>query len=119
MVASPNYVRFIYGSGEVREVFENFFGSRGLKAETVDLKGRSDHSPFAAEDIPVGGLYSGAEGRKTGEQAEVYGGEAGVAYDGCYHEACDDGGNLSTKALEQLSDGAAHATYVFAQGERR
>jgi hypothetical protein len=28
MVASPNYVRFIYGSGEVREVFENFFGSR-------------------------------------------------------------------------------------------
>jgi Zn-dependent M28 family amino/carboxypeptidase len=119
MVASPNYVRFIYGSGEVREVFENFFGSRGMKAETVDLKGRSDHGPFAAEDIPVGGLFSGAEGRKTGEQAEVYGGEAGVAYDGCYHESCDDVGNLSTKALEQLSDGAAYATYAFAQGERR
>jgi Zn-dependent M28 family amino/carboxypeptidase len=119
MVASPNYVRFIYGSGEVREVFENFFGSRGLKAETVDLKGRSDHGPFAAERIPVGGLYSGAEGRKTGEQAEVYGGEAGAAYDGCYHEACDDVGNLSTKALEQLSDGAAYATYAFAQGKHR
>jgi Zn-dependent M28 family amino/carboxypeptidase len=116
MVASPNYVRFIYGSSEVREVFENFFGSRDLKAETVDLKGRSDHGPFAAEGIPVGGLFSGAEGRKTGEQVEVYGGEAGVAYDGCYHEACDDVGNLSTKAMEQLSDGAAYATYVFAQG---
>jgi Zn-dependent M28 family amino/carboxypeptidase len=119
MIASPNYVRFIYGSSEVREVFENFFSSRGLKAETVDLKGRSDHGPFAAEGIPVGGLYSGAEGRKTGKQAEVYGGEAGVAYDGCYHEACDDAGNLSTKALKQLSDGAAYATYAFAQGERR
>jgi Zn-dependent M28 family amino/carboxypeptidase len=119
MVASPNYVRFIYGSGEVREVFENFFATRDLKAETVDLKGRSDHGPFAAEGIAVGGLFSGAEGRKTGEQAEVYGGEAGVAYDGCYHEACDEVGNLSTKALEQLSDGAAYATYVFAREERR
>jgi hypothetical protein len=39
MVASPNYVRFIYGSGEVREVFENFFASRDLKVKTVDLKG--------------------------------------------------------------------------------
>jgi hypothetical protein len=107
MVASPNYVRFIYGSGEVRKVFEDFFASRGLKTETVDLKGGSDHGPFAAE------------GKKTGEQAEVYGGEAGVTYDGCYHEACDDVGNLSTKALEQLSDGAAYATYVFAQEERR
>jgi Zn-dependent M28 family amino/carboxypeptidase len=103
----------------MREAFENFFGSRGLKAENVDLKGRADHGPFAAEGIPVGGLYSGAEGRKTGEQAEVYGGEAGVAYDGCYHEACDDVGNLSTNALEQLSDGAAYATYAFAQGELR
>ena len=119
MVASPNYVRFIYGSGDVREVFENYFASRDLKAETVDLKGGSDHGPFAAEGVPVGGFFSGAEGRKTGEQAEVYGGEAGVAYDGCYHEACDDVGNLSTKALEQLSNGAAYATYVFAQEERR
>jgi Zn-dependent M28 family amino/carboxypeptidase len=119
MVASPNYVRFIYGPGEVREVFKNFFASRDLKSETMDLKGRSDHGPFAAEGIPVGGLFSGAEGSKTGKQAEVYGGEAGVAYDTCYHEACDDVGNLSTKALEQLSDGAAYATYEFAQEERR
>lgn len=119
MIASPNYIRYIYGSGKVREVFENFFATRDLKVKTVNLKGRSDHGPFAAEGIPVGGLFSGAEGRKTGEQAEVYGGEAGVAYDGCYHEACDDVGNLSTKALEQLSDGAAYATYMFAREERR
>jgi Zn-dependent M28 family amino/carboxypeptidase len=119
MIASPNYIRYIYGSGKVREVFENFFATRDLKVMTVNLKGRSDHGPFAAEGIPVGGLFSGAEGRKTGEQAEVYGGEAGVAYDGCYHEACDDVGNLSTKALEQLSDGAAYATYMFARDERR
>lgn len=103
----------------MREVFENFFASRDLKVKTVNLKGGSDHGPFAAEGIPVGGLFSGAESRKTGKQAAVYGGEAGVAYDRCYHEACDDVDNLSTKTLEQLSDGAAYATYVFAQEERR
>jgi Zn-dependent M28 family amino/carboxypeptidase len=119
MVASPNYVRFIYGSGEVRKAFKDFFASRDLKTETVDLKGGSDHGPFAAEGILVGDLFSGAEGKKTREQAEVYGGEAGVAYDRCYHEDCDDVGNLSKEALDQLSDGAAYATYVFAQEERR
>jgi Zn-dependent M28 family amino/carboxypeptidase len=117
MVASPNYARFVYGSGEVRQVLEDFFASRNLKTETVDLKGGSDHGPFAAEGIPVGGLFSGAEGKKTEGQAEAYGGEAGVAYDGCYHEVCDDVGNLSKEALDQLSDGAAYATYVFAQEE--
>jgi hypothetical protein len=38
MVASLNHVRCIYGSGEVREVFENFFATRDLKVESVDLK---------------------------------------------------------------------------------
>ena len=117
MVGSPNYARFVYGSDEVREVFEDYFASRDLKTESVDLKRGSDHAPFAAEGIPVGGLFSGAEGEKTREQAEAHGGEAGVAYDRCYHEACDNVGNLSTKALDQLSDGAAYATYLFAQEE--
>jgi Zn-dependent M28 family amino/carboxypeptidase len=118
MLASPNYARFVYGSREVREVFDDYFATRDLKTETLDLEGGSDHVPFAAEGISVGGLFSGAGGKKTEEQAEVYGGEAGVAYDECYHEDCDDLDNLSKEALEQLSDGVAYATYVLAQEER-
>ena len=33
----------------------------------MDLKGRSDHGPFAAEGIPVGGLFSGAAGQRSPE----------------------------------------------------
>jgi Zn-dependent M28 family amino/carboxypeptidase len=65
--------------------------------------------------IPAGGLFSGAEGVKTPEQAAVYGGTAGEPYDPCYHQACDDITNLSTKALAELGDGAAHAVMTLAR----
>ncbi len=44
----------------------------------------------------------------------MYGGTAGVAYDKCYHSACDDMTNLSTSALHELGDAAAHAVYTLA-----
>jgi len=51
---------------------------------------------------------------KTVEQALVYGGTAGQAYDPCYHQLCDDITNLSSTALDQMSDAIAHATLLFA-----
>ncbi|HSK58868.1 MAG TPA: hypothetical protein VK935_07440, partial [Actinomycetospora sp.] len=36
-------------------------------------------------------------------------------YDRCYHLGCDDIGNVSTVALEQMADAAAHATISLAQ----
>jgi Zn-dependent M28 family amino/carboxypeptidase len=128
MVASPNYVRFVYdgdgsdtpeagpaGSGEIERVFNEYFAAQGLETEPTAFDGRSDYGPFIAAGIPAGGLFSGAEGIKTEEQAAIYGGQADVAYDSCYHQACDDITNLNIKGLNELSDGAAHATAVFAK----
>ena len=39
-------------------------------------------------------------------QAQIYGGTAGIAYDPCYHQACDTINNLSTAALNEMSDAA-------------
>lgn len=115
MVGSPNHVRFVYGSEEVTEVFEGYFASRNLgSTETLNLSGRSDHGPFEEEGIPAGGLFSGAGGTMSGDQAEKYNGEAGEAYDPCYHAACDDIGNVDREAVDELSDAAAHAVAVFA-----
>ena len=52
--------------------------------------GRSDYDAFVAAGIPAGGLFTGAEEIKTAEQAAKWGGTAGVAFDPCYHQACDD-----------------------------
>ncbi len=132
MVGSPNFVRFVYdgdgsaapddpdasgpeGSAKVENMFNNYFEARDLQTDPTAFDGRSDYGPFIAVDIPAGGLFTGAEGIKTPEQAAVYGGEANVAYDECYHSNCDDITNLNTQALNQMSDAAAHATRIFAQ----
>jgi Zn-dependent M28 family amino/carboxypeptidase len=130
MVGSPNYVRFVYdgdgngapgnpdgppGSAQIEALFNEYFAGQGLATDPTPFNGRSDYGPFIAVGIPAGGLFSGAEGIKTPEQAAVYGGTAGIAYDPCYHQACDDITNLSTRALNELGDGAAHAVMTMAR----
>jgi Zn-dependent M28 family amino/carboxypeptidase len=131
MLGSPNYVRFVYdgdgshtpqagpaGSAEIEAVFNDYFASQGLATDPAPFNGRSDYGPFIEVGIPAGGLFSGAEGIKTEEQAAVYGGTAGKPYDSCYHQLCDNMTNLSIKALDELSDGAAHATLTYAEAEQ-
>ena len=45
----------------------------------------------------------------------MYGGTAGIAYDPCYHQACDTIDNFSATTLDQMSDATAHAVITFAQ----
>jgi Zn-dependent M28 family amino/carboxypeptidase len=100
MVGSPNFVRFVYdgdgsgtetagpnGSAVVEDVFLDFFASLGLQTEPTAFDGRSDYGPFIDVGIPAGGLFTGAEGIKTAQEAVIYGGTAGLAYDPCYHQA--------------------------------
>jgi Zn-dependent M28 family amino/carboxypeptidase len=127
MVGSPNYVRFVYdgdgsatgtagpyGSDQIETLFNDYFADRGLATDPTAFNGRSDYGPFIDAGIPAGGLFSGAEGKKTEAQAAVYGGTAGEAYDSCYHAACDDIDNLNPKALAELGDAAAHAVLTLA-----
>jgi Zn-dependent M28 family amino/carboxypeptidase len=132
MVGSPNYVRFVYdgdnsafpvgpgaalgppGSGEIERVFHDYFASEGLPSAETPFSGRSDYGPFIAQGIPAGGLFTGAEGVKTAQQAQIYGGTAGVAYDACYHAACDTYANVNMQGLDEMSDAIAHATVHFA-----
>jgi Peptidase family M28/PA domain len=131
MVGSPNFVRFVYdgdlsdsppppggapaGSAQIEQLFLDYFNSQGLPTEPTPFDGRSDYGPFIAAGIPAGGLFTGAEGIKTDEQAEIYGGTAGEQYDPCYHLGCDNILNLSLRALDQMSDAAAHVTITLAQ----
>ena len=117
MVGSPNFVRSVYeGPDKVEVVFDSYFEARNIEIETNSaLDGRSDHGPFQERGIPTGGLFSGAEGAKTEDQEEAFGGEAGVPFDACYHQECDDVENLNERALNQFSDAAAHAAAVLSQ----
>ena len=91
-----------------RTLFTDYFNGVGLASDETPFSGRSDYGPFIAVGIPAGGLFTGAEGVKTAEQAAIYGGTAGAPYDPCYHLACDTFANNSNTGLDQMSDAAAH-----------
>ena len=95
-------------------MFLDYFASKSLATAPTAFDGRSDYGPFIDRGIPAGGLFSGAEEIKTVRQAKIYGGTAGVAYDICYHQACDTFQNNNDLGLDELVDAAAHAVVTFA-----
>ena len=127
MVGSPNPGWFVYdgdasdtastgsaGSGVVEDVFVDFFTSIGRETEPTAFDGRSDYDAFVAAGIPAGGLFTGAEDLMTAEQAAKWEGEAGVAFDRCYHAACDTYDNVDLVALDEMTDAIAHGILTFA-----
>jgi Zn-dependent M28 family amino/carboxypeptidase len=127
MIGSPNFARFVYdgdgsdtgtagpnGSATIERIFNSYFAKQGLAVEATAFDGRSDYGPFIDVGIPAGGLFTGAEGIKTPEQAALFGGTAGEAFDHCYHQACDTYANNNDTAIDQMSDAAADAVLQFA-----
>ncbi|MGH3923026.1 MAG: M28 family peptidase, partial [Pseudonocardiaceae bacterium] len=129
MVGSPNAAYFAYdgddsdaegagpgphGSAPIEAAFIDYLtGKQDVQVEGTDFDGRSDYGPFIAVGIPAGGLFTGAEGIKTPEQAAKWGGTADVAYDRCYHQACDTLDNLDRPALDRNSDALAWVTATY------
>ena len=135
MIASPNFARFVYdgdqgsfppgpgdliappGSDEIEDLFLDYFEDKGLANEPTAFDGRSDYGPFIEAGIPAGGLFTGAEGIKTPAQVALYGGTAGIPFDICYHQGCDDIFNLNKRGYEEMADAAAHVLVTLAQAK--
>jgi Zn-dependent M28 family amino/carboxypeptidase len=124
MVGSRNAQRLVYdggargappGSQVIQQVLTDHLRGQGLAVGTTSLGGGSDHAPFAAAGIPVGGLYTGAGEVKSRQEAERFGGTAGRPADPCYHRRCDDLDNLDLTVLGQMAGAAAHAVATFAR----
>lgn len=133
MIGSPNHVFFIYdgddsdaegagpgpaGSAQIEKTFEAYFESVDEPYKGTDFSGRSDYGPFIAAGIPAGGLFTGAEGIKTAEEASIWGGTAGQQYDPCYHLACDTYDNNNDHALDVNSDAVAYASLSYAMSTK-
>jgi len=129
MVGSPNGFLGVYdadessflapvpvpeGSEAIEDVYESFYTSIGQPYDDSEFSGRSDYQAFINNGIPSGGLFTGAEVRKTAEQAEIWGGTAGEQFDPCYHAVCDTFGNVNLDFLEVNSDLIAYAMLHFA-----
>ncbi|MFG2084646.1 MULTISPECIES: M28 family peptidase [unclassified Spirillospora] len=125
MIGSPNPGYFAYdgdgssgsggpaGSAEIEQVLRSHFATINVPVQDTAFDGRSDYGPFIRVGIPAGGLFTGAEGRKTSAQAQMWGGQAGVAFDRCYHAYCDTTSNINDTALDRNSDAIAHAVWTL------
>ena len=132
MVASPNYIIGVYdanesthpapdgvtippGSAQTEAVFTGYFDRIRQPWVDTQFSGRSDYQAFIENGIPASGLFTGADGVKTPQEAKLFGGTAGITYDPNYHTAGDNLGNVNRRALDIMSDAIAHATITLAQ----
>ncbi len=131
MVASPNAGYFAQGgkgddksesgppgSATVSQILAEELVKTGVTPETIEFVG-DDESPFVAADIPSGGAENGDAAEKTDEQARAWGGRAGEKYDPCYHQACDNLGNVNRVVLNHYLHAIAGTLAYFATSSEK
>jgi len=106
------------GSAGIERTLVAALEKEGKEPESIIFEGRSDYSSFTYAGIPAGGLFTGAENKKTEQQAERWGGEADVAFDPQYHQAADTIDNVNTEALEINARASAYFVGIYAQDQR-
>jgi Zn-dependent M28 family amino/carboxypeptidase len=133
MLASPNVGYFVYdgdqslppdkrgnpvvpeGSAGIERSLVAYLKSAGKTAQDTLFDGRSDYDGFTLAGIPSGGLFSGAEAKKSEEQAKLWGGTADQAFDPNYHNSTDTLDHIDRTALDINGGGVAYATALYAQ----
>jgi len=126
MLASPNYVRYVYdgdgsdspnagppGSEHIEKLFNDYFTAGSLPTDPTVIAGSSDHGPFADRNIPVGGIYAGSSEIKSEEQVMKYGGTAGDHCDPNYHTPDDTEANLNYTIEEQMLKAIAYSVSFY------
>ncbi len=133
MLASPNPGYFTYdgdqslpldkrgapvvpeGSAGIERSLAAYLNSAGKTPQDTSFDGRSDYDAFTLAGIPSGGLFSGAEPKKSEEQAKLWAGTAGQPFDPNYHKSTDTFDQIDRTALGINGGGVAHATGLYAQ----
>jgi Zn-dependent M28 family amino/carboxypeptidase len=105
------------GSAGIERALVAYLESAGKVAQDTSFDGRSDYDAFTLAGIPSGGLFAGAEEKKTAEQAELWGGEADAPFDPNYHKRGDNIDNIDETALGIQGVGVGYAVGLYAQDQ--
>ena len=133
MLASPNPGYFTYdgdqslpsdtrgrpvvpeGSAGIERTLVAYLKSAEKTAEDTSFDGRSDYDGFTLAGIPAGGLFSGAESKKSTEEAKLWGGTANEPFDPNYHQKTDTLDHVDRTSLGINGGGVAYALALYAQ----
>src|SRR5947209_1076408 len=133
MLASPNPGYFTYdgdqslpadkrgspvvpeGSAGIERSMAAYLNSAGKTPQDTSFDGRSDYDGFTAAGIPAGGLFSGAENKKSPDEAKLWGGPADQPFDPNYHKSTDTLEHIDRAELGINGGGVAYGTGLYAQ----
>jgi Zn-dependent M28 family amino/carboxypeptidase len=103
------------GSAGIERMLVAYLKHAGKPPVDTSFDGRSDYDGFTRSGVPAGGLFSGAEEKKSVAQAERWGGQADAPFDPNYHKATDTLDHIDRTALEIHGGGVAYAIGLYAQ----
>jgi Zn-dependent M28 family amino/carboxypeptidase len=103
------------GSAGIERTLVAYLKSAGKTAQDTSFDGRSDYDGFTLAGIPSGGLFTGAEAKKTAEEAQLWGGTADEPFDPNYHKKDDTIEHIDLTELGINGAGVAYAAGLYAQ----
>ena len=133
MIASPNPGYFTYdgdqslpldsrgqpvvpeGSAGIERSFAAYLQSVGKTSRDTSFDGRSDYDGFTLAGIPAGGLFSGAEVKKSDYEAKLWGGNANEPFDPNYHQKTDTLDHIDRTAMSINGRGVAYVVALYSQ----
>ncbi|WP_231443510.1 M28 family peptidase [Brevibacterium zhoupengii] len=113
-VPIPDGVNVPEGSAELEEIFTDYFADIDQPNVGTDFSGRSDYQAFIDNGIPASGLFSGADGTKTEQEAEWFGGTVGDKHDTNYHQPTDTIENVSKESVGIFAPAIGFAVHTLA-----
>jgi len=102
------------GSAGVERTLAGYLSLAGIRPADMPLGRSSDYSAFLAAGIPIGGLTTGSNQRKTEVQARLWGGKAGQQFDPNYHSVRDTISNVDRRAVSIMGPAVAFAVGTYA-----
>lgn len=103
------------GSAGIERTLVDYLKSAGKEPRDTSFDGRSDYDGFTQAGIPSGGLFSGAEVKKSEEEAKLWGGAADEPFDPNYHQKGDTIDNIDRDELAVNGGGVPYAVGIYAQ----
>lgn len=103
------------GSAGIERALVAYLKSAGKQARDTSFDGRSDYDGFTQSGVPSGGLFSGAEVKKTADEATLWGGQADEPFDPNYHQKGDTIDNIDRDALAINGGGVPYAVGLYSQ----
>jgi Zn-dependent M28 family amino/carboxypeptidase len=103
------------GSAGLQRTLAGYLNLAGIRPADMTLGANTDYNPFMIAGVPIGGMTTGATGKKTQVQARLWGGRVGVAFDPNYQSAQDTIVNVNAQALAMTGPAVAFVVGTYAQ----